>query len=125
VISTVDPALVRRLPRIWLPANAQVEVGQVLPDGAGGTDARALGVLSLAGLASNISWVRVKDGQLTAGLRDRLELRFVPPVDLPVKAAIAIAVVKTLSSPATGGPTYLDVSVLERPVAGGDTQPAG
>jgi cell division protein FtsQ len=125
VISTTDPTRMHKLPRIWLSANAQVDVGEILQEQSGAATARALAVMSSAGLAGEISWARITAGQLTARLRDGLELRLGPPVDIRVKVAIATAILATLAPPSVGGATYLDVSVLERPVAGRDSQPGG
>jgi cell division protein FtsQ len=113
------------LPRIWLPATAQVALGSVLADADGGAAARALAQVGGAGRQLRVSWGRVEAGQLTLGLRSGLELRFGSPTDVALKIAIVKAIVPTLTRPSAGGPTYLDVSVVERPVAGRNTQPSG
>jgi cell division protein FtsQ len=125
VIGPTGRALFRSLPRIWLPASAEVEVGNILADVDGGAAARALTSFASSRFPRRVVWARVDAGSLRLGLRSGLELRFGPATDLPLKLAIVQSILPTLALPANGGPTYLDVSVPDHPVAGRNAQPAG
>jgi cell division protein FtsQ len=124
VISAVDSGSLRSVPRIWLPAGLDVQSGAFLTGDAAAA-ARALLAFRAAGFARGVSWARIRQGELTLGTRSGLELRLGTPVDLPLKIAIVEKISPTLRPPADGGPTYLDVSVPERPVAGTNSQVSG
>jgi cell division protein FtsQ len=124
VVRTVERGALASLPRIWLPPGARIDPGSFL-SGDAGAAARALHAFVSSRFARRALWARLRDGQLTVGLRSGLELRLGPPTDLPLKIAVVRGVLPTLALPAAGGPTYLDVSVPDRPVAGTDPQPAG
>jgi len=124
VIAAVDRGAFRATPRIWLPTGFDVQVGSFLTDEAGAV-ARALRAFVAAGFAHRVTWARIHDGELSLGLHDGPELRLGGPVDLQLKIAIVRSVLPTLALPSAGGPTYVDVSVPERPVAGSNPQPAG
>ncbi len=125
VIGAADRTRFRSLPRIWLPQAAQVDIGSILADEDGGAAARALTAFGSSSFPRRVAWARVDAGSMRLGLKSGLELRFGPPTELPLKIAIAQTILPTLPLPANGGPTYLDVSVPDRPVAGTNTQPAG
>lgn len=125
VVSPVLRATHRGLPRIWLPASTAIELGAFLGGPDGGLAARSLATFVGSGFPGRVTFVRALDGQITLGLRGGLEIRLGAPVDLPLKIAIAHGIVPALAPPAAGGPTYLDVAVPERPVAGRNPQPAG
>ena len=125
VIASVDPKRYPRLPRIWLAATTQVERGTILDDQSGGAAARALAVLASSPVERRVLWASVRDGSLTAGLRSGLELRFGPLSDLRLKLAIAGSILPSLAPRAAGGPSYLDLAVPDRPVAGTNSQPGG
>jgi hypothetical protein len=55
---------------------------------------------------------------LVLDLATGLELRLGDDRDIPLKLAVAGRILADLPPPVEGGPTYLDVSVPERPVAG-------
>ena len=113
------------LPRIWLPAATEIEVGTFLGDEPGALAARSLATFVGSGLAKRIAFVRALGGQITLGVRGGLEIRLGPPVDLRLKIAVARQILPALAAPAEGGPQYLDVAVPERPVAGRNPQPEG
>jgi cell division septal protein FtsQ len=115
----------RALPRIWLPQQTDITVGSLLADNPGGLAARSLSTFVGSGLSTRIAVVKALDGQITLGMRGGLEVRLGAPVDLPLKIAIVRGLVPSFASPATGGPTYLDVAVPERPVAGRNSQLSG
>ncbi|HYY02720.1 MAG TPA: FtsQ-type POTRA domain-containing protein [Gaiellaceae bacterium] len=124
VITPVARSRYRSLPRIWLPATTEIELGGFLT-GDAAASARALRTVAVARFAGRVLWARVQDGQLTLALRSGLQLEFGAPTWLALKIAVVRSVLPTLSPPSAGGPTYLDVSVPERPVAGTNSQPAG
>ena len=125
VIAPVELRTHRSLPRIWLPPTTELELGSLLGGEAGGVAARSLAAFVGSGFTSQITFVRALDGQITLGLRGGLEVHLGPPVDLPVKIAIARSIVPGLALPSQGGPDYLDIAVPERPVAGRNPQPEG
>jgi cell division protein FtsQ len=124
VISAVDAGTLRGVPRIWLPTGFDAQAGSFLT-GDAATAARALRSFVNARFANSVTWARIRQGELTLGTRSGLELRLGAPVDLPLKIAIVKRVSPTLTRPSVGGPSYLDVSVPERPVAGTNSQVAG
>jgi cell division protein FtsQ len=113
------------LPRIWLPAGTQIDLGSLLGGEQGGLAARSLAAFVGGGFTSRITFVRALNGQITLGLRGGLEIELGAPVDLRVKIAIAHAIVPGLALPSAGGPDYLDIAVPQRPVAGRNPQPGG
>jgi cell division septal protein FtsQ len=125
VIAPVARGTHRALPRIWLPGSTEIDLGSLLGGQDGGLAARSLAAFVGSGFPGQVAFVRALDGQITLGLRGGLEIRLGPPVDLRVKIAIAHGIVPTLARPASGGPTYLDIAVPERPVAGRNPQPEG
>jgi cell division protein FtsQ len=124
IIGVVARTRYRALPRIWLPATTQLVTGDILT-GDAGASARALRSFVDARFAQRVLWARVAGGQLTLQLRSGLEVDFGPPSSLLLKIAVVRSIVPTLALPAHGGPTYLDVSVAGRPVAGTKSQLEG
>jgi cell division protein FtsQ len=100
------------LPRIWLPASADVSVNATL-DGAGAIGVAAVAPLRSLGLAKRVRQVLTGDGELTLVLASGTTLRLGDTGDLRLKLAIARQIL-----PRTTGAAYVDVSVPERPVAG-------
>ena len=125
VIAPVPRGAHRALPRIWLPASTGIDLGSVLGGADGGLAARSLAAFVGSGFPGRVTFVRALDGQITLGLRGGLEIELGAPVDLRLKIAIAHAIVPSLAAPSAGGPTYLDIAVPERPVAGRNPQPGG
>ncbi len=125
VIAPVDRGTHRTLARIWLPASTEIELGSFLGGQDGGLAARSLAAFVGSGFPGRVTFVRALDGQITLGLRGGLEIRLGAPVDLRLKIAIAHGIVPSLARPAAGGPTYLDIAVPERPVAGRNPQVGG
>jgi cell division septal protein FtsQ len=125
VIGAIERGTQRVLPRIWLPARTELEVGRLLADDPGGLAARSLAAFLDSGFPKRIAFVRALEGQITLGLRGGLEIRLGDPSDLRLKIAIVHGILPMLALPAAGGPEYLDVSVPERPVAGRNPQPSG
>jgi cell division protein FtsQ len=125
VIAPIPRHTNQRLPRIWLPATTEIDVGAFLGNQSGVLAARSLAALVGSGFRDRIAFVRALDGQITLGLRGGLEIRLGPPVELRLKIAIAESILPTLALPSRGGPDYLDITVPERPVAGRNPQPGG
>jgi cell division protein FtsQ len=125
VIAPVARGTHRTLPRIWLPVSTEIDLGSFLGGEDGGLAARSLAAFVGSGFPGRVTFVRALDGQITLGLRGGLEIRLGAPLDLRLKIAVAHGIVPTLARPASGGPTYLDVAVPERPVAGRNPQPEG
>jgi cell division protein FtsQ len=121
VIGTVARTRYPSLPRIWLPARTELTVGGFL-DGDAAASARALREFVSTRFAHRVLWARVSGGRLALGLRSGLELEFGAPTILSLKLAVVRAILPTLAPPSGGGPTYLDVSAPERPVAGTNSQ---
>jgi cell division protein FtsQ len=125
VIAPVERGSHRALPRIWLPRQTDITLGSLLGDDPGGLAARSLSTFVGSGFTGRISFVRALDGQITLGLRGGLEVRLGLPVDLPLKVAIVRGLLPSFAPASQGGPTYLDVTVPERPVAGRNSQVSG
>ena len=125
VIAPVARGAHRSLARSWLPASTGRDLGSVLGGEDGGLAARSLAAFVGSGFPGRVTFVRALDGQITLGLRGGLEIKLGAPVDLGLKIAIAHSIVPSLATPFAGGPTYLDIAVPERPVAGRNPQPGG
>ncbi|HEY7602738.1 MAG TPA: FtsQ-type POTRA domain-containing protein [Gaiellaceae bacterium] len=108
-----------RLPRIWLPATADVTVNSTL-SGVGARGVAAVAPLGALHLTRSVRQVLVGDGQLTLVLAAGTELRLGDSGDLRLKLAIARRIL-----PLAAGAAYVDISVPERPVAGYNSQVAG
>jgi cell division protein FtsQ len=105
-------------PRVWIPKEVALAPGRRLDDGLA---ARAVGAIASVGegFPARVRDVRISSEELTFRLASGLELRLGDDGELALKLAIAGRILPTLARPETGGPAYLDVSVVERPVAGG------
>jgi cell division protein FtsQ len=107
-----------RLPRIWAPKTVPVEVGRVVGDVDLQAAVVALPQDKADALPIRIRTARSHAGELAFVLANGLELRLGNGTDVTLKLAAAGEIIPQLAVPAGGGPTYLDVSVPERPVAG-------
>jgi len=104
------------LSRVWLPASAEVEVGQTL-DGAPARAVRTLAFVHTFGFPTTVRTARATDEELTLVLRSGLEVRLGDTADLRLKLEIARRMVQLALDA-----RYVDVSVPERSVAGFDSQ---
>ena len=104
------------LPRIWLAQSGDAQVGASITDRYGLRAVRALALARLAEFRTRIRMVRVREGDLSFLLGSGIELRLGALHAVPLKLAIASKILPQLR--ASGGFSYLDVSVPERPVAG-------
>jgi cell division protein FtsQ len=107
-----------RLSRIWAPKTVPLEVGRVVADVDLRTAALALPEDEADKLPIRIRTARSRAGELAFVLANGLELRLGNGTDVALKLAAAREILPQIAAPAGGGPTYLDVSVPERPVAG-------
>ncbi len=108
------------LPRIWLPTSVDVQLGGTLAPSGGADEVAALAPVRGTRLPQRIARVHVDKGQYTYVLRGGFELRVGEPENLPLKLEVARRILA--QTPVFG---YLDVSVVERPVAGLDPQASG
>jgi cell division septal protein FtsQ len=107
-----------KLPRIWVRRSTAVDVGAQVSDADALRALAAVAAARRARFATRIAVVRASDHELTFVLAGRLELRLGDPAALALKLAVAqrlLPLVRTASS-------YVDLSVPERPVAGGKPQ---
>jgi cell division septal protein FtsQ len=108
------------LPRIWVPRFVEVEIGARLVDAPVTRSLAAILPLP-SDFPTRVRSATAHKG-LVLALATGLELRLGDDRDIPLKLAIASRILADLPPPAEGGPTYLDVSVPERPVAGVESQ---
>jgi cell division protein FtsQ len=110
----------RRLPRIWLAQALGVPVGATLTQGAGGEEVALVDASRGEALSGQVRSVRQIGGQWAYVLRGGVQIRVGDRSDLPLKLAIAAAILRR--TPIFG---YLDVSVPQRPVARENSQVSG
>lgn len=117
VLRPLEQRLRRPLPVVWADRSVEPEVGAVLE---AIEPARAVAVVAEIrraepALARRVWYVKTGDGELTAVLDDRFELRLGSQHDLSLKLAVGRRVLAALEP---GEAAYADVSVPERPVVG-------
>lgn len=121
VVRTADLFGAPKLPRIWIPRTAAVDVGMTLGDANAARAVAALALARRAGFGTRIAGVRSTDRELTFVLAGGLELRFGDATSVPLKVAVA----RRLLPQVQGTNGYVDVTVPARPIAGGNPQVAG
>jgi cell division protein FtsQ len=109
------------LPRIWVPAHADIAVGGLLTDDAGGAAARSLEPLARSHFPGRVQAVALARSELVFKLASGVELRLGRPAQLRLKLAVARRILPALPD----GTSYLDVSVPERPVSAANPQVSG
>jgi cell division protein FtsQ len=122
VIATTPAHGSPSLPRVWITSGAP-QVGAALTDTTALRAVRALALARKARLRGRIRIVRASDHELTFLLGSGLELRLGDLRNVRLKLAVASQILPELVR--SGGYTYLDVSVPERPVASTNSQPGG
>jgi cell division protein FtsQ len=116
VIRTAGRLASPKLPRIWVPRSTTVEPGAAVGDGDATQAIKAIATARSARFTARIASVRASDHELTFVLAGGLEVRFGDPTELPLK----LAVVRRLLPLVQAASAYVDVTVPERPVAGGN-----
>jgi cell division protein FtsQ len=107
-----------KLPRVWVPRTTTVDAGAPVGDADALRAVGAVAVARRARFATRILAVRARNGELTFVLAGRLELRLGDATALRLKLAVAQRLLPLVGSTSS----YLDLSVPERPVAGGNSQ---
>ena len=122
VLRPLPDARPETLPRIWVAELSAPRNGTLLKADDAAQPARALGAVLAAAPAflKEIQLARLRGSEVELLLRSGVEVRLGPPHELPLKIAVARAVLAAGSG--LGG--YVDVSVPERPVAS-DSQVSG
>ena len=113
VVRPLERGALPMLPRIWVPRDVDVRVGDTLADGPVRRAVRVL-VLARDGLAARVRSIRLEGPETTLMLRSGTEVRLGREHDLRLKLAVAVEVLPSLRD----GSEYLDVAVPDRPVAG-------
>lgn len=117
VLEAVKPAALPALPRVWIPAGADPEPGDVLQSSTALAAARAIGRLPqpfpLRVVSARGS---VDDLTLIVGQANGIEVRLGEAEALRLKLEVAASVLRSLSRSEAAALAYLDVSVPERPV---------
>lgn len=117
VVASVAPGTHAGLPRIWQAQAEAPTLGATLGGGDGAEEVAALAAVRKTALARRIQSVQVADGQYTYVLRGAVHLLVGDPSNLALKLAVAQRILAQ-----TPVVDYLDVSVVERPVARIDPQ---
>ena len=110
-----------KLPRIWVPRSASVDVGMPLADRDAAHAVQALAIARGARFGKRIAAVRATDRELTFVLAQGPELRFGDDTSLPLKLAVATRMLSLVA----GTSSYVDVTVPTRPIAGGNPKVSG
>jgi hypothetical protein len=111
------------LPRLYVPHESTVRVGQVLPAGLSAA-AAVLAALRGTPLTAPVLFVTHGPHGFALELQGGLEVRLGDDGDLRLKLAIARRILRTTAAATTRG-GYLDVSVPERPVLSSHSQVGG
>jgi cell division septal protein FtsQ len=113
VVRPLERGALPGLPRIWVPREVEVGVGDTLADGPARRAVRVL-VLARDGLPARVRAVKLDGPETTLVLRSGIEVRLGREHDLRLKLAVAAEVLPRLAD----GSAYVDVAVPDRPVAG-------
>src|SRR5436305_1252149 len=105
------------LPRVWVPREAELTPGQQLNGDDVSAAIQAIADARRAGFADRVFTVRSSSDELTFVLANHFELRFGDASDLAAKVMVARRIV-----PLAADFGYVDISVPDRPVAGGRPQ---
>jgi cell division protein FtsQ len=109
------------LPRLWLPKQVQVAVGDTLPRYDGKLAAAAIAPIAPGAFHGGVRMVASSTSGMTLVLASGPQIRLGDIGDLRLKLAIARRILQmAASSTASTKPAYVDVSVPERPVLGTD-----
>ncbi len=119
VMRKIDNPRRSRLPRLWLPKQAQLATGETLPLDEGRIAAAAVAPISRRAYPGGVRTVVSGKESLTLVLGEGTELRLGDLGDLRLKLAIARRILHVAASNGDATPAYVDVSVPERPVLEG------
>jgi cell division protein FtsQ len=125
VLEEVGRGVQPRLPRVWAPTATEVEPGAIVPGGRTVRGAAVAAALRGSPVEGRVRAIEAGESELVLKLRSGLELRLGDETELALKVAVAARILPLLTSPASGGHEYLDVSVPERPVGGRKPQVEG
>ena len=120
VMTRISRRAFPHLARLWVPHATDISPGTFL-EGAPAQAMKAILPIRHTRFARQITTVRPLPDDLIIVLRSNLKLRLGPPVDLPLKLAVAQALVAKVGR--VSG--YADLSVPGRPVVALKSQPAG
>jgi cell division protein FtsQ len=107
------------LPRLWLSKTVDVRPGQTLSSADGRLAAAAVAPVVGRVFHGGVRSVTSSPGALTLVLRRGPQIRLGDLGDLRLKLAIAGRIIRYASARGLSDPSYVDVSVPERPVLGG------
>ena len=110
-----------KLPRIWVPRATSIDTGAPLEDADAVRAVHALAVARGAGFGARIAAVRSSDSELTFVPAAGPEIRLGDMSSLPLKLVVAQRILPLAG--ATSG--YVDVSLPDRPISGGNPKVAG
>ena len=120
VVRTAGLFAAQKLPRIWIPRTAAVDVGMAVDDADAARAVQALAIARRAGFGTRIAVVRATDRELAFVLAAGPELRFGDATSMPLKLAVVKRVLPLVQTTSA----YLDVTVPARPIAGGNPKVA-
>ena len=121
VVRTTGLLAAPKLPRVWVPRNAGIDVGVPLTDVNATRAVQALAIVRGAGFGRRIAAVRATERELTFVLAGGPEIRCGDATSLALKLAVASRMLPLVQS--TSG--YVDVTVPARPIAGGNPKVGG
>jgi cell division septal protein FtsQ len=106
------------LPRVWVAKSTSVSLGDPLRSARVAAAVAAVAELP-TGFPDRVRDVNSAPGELTFRLASGIELRLGDDRDLALKLAVASRILPQMVPDQATSEHYLDVSVVERPVAGG------
>lgn len=106
------------LGRIWVSRSVALAPGAPIADPSARRAVAAMATLRARLLPSRLRTVRAEPEGLTFVLASGVELRLGDGSALGLKLAVAGELLRSLASPARGGPKYLDLVVPSHPAAG-------
>jgi cell division protein FtsQ len=118
VLARADRGTHTSLPRVWVPKPTSVALGDPLRSARVAATVAAVAELP-EGFPDRVRDVRSAAGELTFRLASGIELRLGDARDLALKLAVAARILPQMVPDQAASEHYLDVSVVERPVAGG------
>lgn len=119
VLERAERGLWPSFPRVWLPATAAPRVGSDAPAAAAPAVA-ALAPVARLPFLGRVRSVRMGEGSVTLVLRSGVEVRLGDTSDVRLKIEIARRLLDGVVAPG-----YVDLSVPERPVLGGNPRVEG